>query len=728
MNRFVRWYYIGQALGWDNLPRRVWQIAKGRLGLSQRALPGGALSAEAMRRQFVDDYDPASAGERWARRGAALFGGAVGPVELAQVADDETWGQRVTHVSDQLRDGWMLMYGRHYALSGFPPEFNRDPLHDVTWPTPRHWSTYQQFDPRYDDLKCVWEASRFSWAYHLTRGHVRAPAEGLDATWWACLDAWDEQNPYGLTPNWACGQEATFRLFAWLLAATRMPAGRTAAQWDRLTQLVWYTGRHIEGNINYARSQKNNHAISEAIGMWAIGLLFPELRRAAQWRGKGLRILAAEVGRQVAADGSYVQNSINYHRVMLDDLLWAAALAGSSGTSLPAVVVERARPALAFLLEMIDPDSGQCPNYGMNDGAQVLPLSTCDYTDFRPVAQAAHYWLHGTRCFPAGPWDEKMLWLFGPESLAAEVTPRRRTPGWSAPQGGYYTFQGARCWGMTRCHAHRDRPGQADMLHLDLWYDGLNLFRDAGSYSYYCDKPLQEYFKSTAAHNTVTVDDEDQMILGPRFLWLRWTRGRVMRAELSRSGRVADFVGRHDGYTRLKPACRHTRRIVRIDDSFVVIDHLAGARGHVSTLRWRIGAADWQPQGSSWSAPLPSGRVVVDIFASDEQGALSPCVPEMLRGQIEPRVEGWESRYYADKEAVPVLRATVDRGEEHYFVTTIRYQEAGRFEDRGGPAGAVRVSRGGAHADACDSFTIAGLVDAATAEAVRDECSLILEA
>ena len=36
----------------------------------------------------------------------------------------------------------------------------------------------------------------------------------------------------------------------------------------------------IEKNIDYAYSQKNNHGMSEAIGLLTIGLLFPELQQS----------------------------------------------------------------------------------------------------------------------------------------------------------------------------------------------------------------------------------------------------------------------------------------------------------------------------------------------------------------------------------------------------------------------------------------------------------------
>ncbi len=221
--------------------------------------------------------------------------------------------------------------------------------------------------------------------------------------------------------------------------------------------------------------QGNNHALSEAAGLYTIGLLFGEFNCARQWLDYGIKALTAEIAWQVYDDGSYVQHSTNYHRVMMDDLIWAIRLGEISGRPLPQIVYDRFARAAEWLGEMVDPATGRVANYGANDGALVLPLSCCDYLDYRPIAQAAHYLLHRRRRFKGGPWDEKMLWLFGGESLESPASPPAVGKSFEAPEGGYYVLRGAKSRVMTRCHTYRNRPSQADMLKLDnlaAWQDG----------------------------------------------------------------------------------------------------------------------------------------------------------------------------------------------------------------------------------------------------------------
>src|SRR5256885_9807487 len=51
-------------------------------------------------------------------------------------------------------------------------------------------------------------------------------------------------------------------------------------------------------------------------------------------------------------------------------------------------------------------------SYGSNDGSLVLPLTLCDFTDYRPALQAANFLVYGQFCFGNGGWNEQLKWLF----------------------------------------------------------------------------------------------------------------------------------------------------------------------------------------------------------------------------------------------------------------------------------------------------------------------------
>lgn len=650
MNRFAKLWWTAKGVGWDNLPRRLLQAWRVRSGWLRRRLDPANFSEAAFSAECDSRLEDQPS--LWAGRARRLFPVASAGA-LARAADAAAWDDRVTRVAGSALAGEYLFFSHGYARLGWPPDFHLDPVGGVRWPVGEHWLGGPDSLASGRDIKLVWEASRFSLGYYFARSYARTGEARWAQAFWEMFDAWVRQNPPQLSAGWRCGQEMTFRLMAMLFAAT-VTLGSAAATDERLralSLLAWRTARQIDVNLNQARMQKNNHAIGEAAGLWTVGVLFPEFGQAGRWRRRGRGTLAAEAARQIYDDGSYVQHSLNYHRVMMDDLLWAIRLGEINGDPLPPVVLERFERAADWLAEMVDPDTGGVPNYGANDGALVLPLSTCPYADFRPVAQAAHYLLHRRRCFQPGPWDEKMLWLFGPDALDAPVRRRARRASFAAPDGGYYVLRGPDSRAMTRCHSYRDRPSQADLLHLDLWLGGHNVLRDGGTYMYNCAEPWQSYFASTAAHNTLEIDGRDQMTKGPRFLWFHWPRSRLLRFETSGDERVGFFQGEHYGYRRRAGRVVHRRSVCRIDDAYVVIDDVLGVGRHQVAIRWRLCPADWQRVGAACRAEI-AGRQV-DIVL---------CAPETMRGEIHigregPPPEGWESWHYGVKEAVPALIA-----------------------------------------------------------------------
>jgi asparagine synthase (glutamine-hydrolysing) len=418
-----------------------------------------------------------------------------------------------------------------------------------------------------------------------------------------------------------------------------------------VAMLAWHAER-IEANHHYARSQRNNHGISEGVGLYTVGLLFPELADAFRWREVGRRILEEEGLRQIAEDGGYAQHSLNYHRLLLHDYLWVMRLAELNGQTFSPSLYDRIDRASELLFQLIDPSTGHVPNYGANDGALILPLANCDYMDFRPTLQASHYLGTRSRLFPPGPWDEMLFWLFGPEALSAPLTEQTLQPV-SAAASGYYTLRGENTWAFLRCAEYRNRPSHADQLHADIWWRGVNVACDAGTYSYGEGHPWRNALSGARVHNTVTVDGRDQMIRAGRFLWLAWTQGRV-RA-VSKSPEAEYLEGEHDGYRAV--GVIHRRAVLRVAEWWIVVDDLLGEGSHEARLHWLLVDApyEFRKELGHVMLSLGPGQYGVQVWSS-----LSGGISLVRGGTEEDKTRGWRSRYYAEKE--PALSLVLNAG------------------------------------------------------------------
>src|SRR6185436_15592916 len=133
-----------------------------------------------------------------------------------------------------------------------------------------------------------------------------------------------------------------------------------------------------------------------------VGGLFGEDARAAAWRAFGRRVLDEGCERQFYPDGAYIQNSHNYHRLALQLLLWACVFAKASGDDVSPAWLSALDRSIHFLVQHQNPMDGRLPNYGANDGARPAPLSSCDFSDFRPTLQAASILVRKERLYEPG--------------------------------------------------------------------------------------------------------------------------------------------------------------------------------------------------------------------------------------------------------------------------------------------------------------------------------------
>jgi len=578
------------------------------------------------------------------------FGDFPAATLLGEITGEDGVARTLAVANDYCR-GRFLYYSRYVKDLGQPVNWLINPFTGSQHHARSHWCDYPTFSPGMGDMKDVWEPSRFACAFWLVRAYALTSDEKYAAAFWRMFENWCRQNPPNRGPNWKCGQEAAVRVFAWCFALHGFwsaKATSSALVVDMVKMLALHADR-IAGNIAYAVSQKNNHALTEAIGLLTVGMLFPQFRSAARWEATGRRILEREVRRQIYDDGSYVQHSMNYHRVMLHDCLWAVRLAELNEQPLSTELVRRVSLAGEFLQEMLDTECGGVPNYGANDGALVLPLSACDYRDYRPTVQAAHYLATRRRILANGPWDEMALWLYGTEALQSPfdkvaLTSRR------FDAGGYYTLRSADSWCMIRCHTYRDRPSHVDPLHVDLWHKGVNLLSDSGTYKYYLpDEPTMErYFKNIAAHNTIEIDGRGPLELVSRFLWLPWPKAKCLEHSEQR------WCGEHYAYARSPWHVIHRRTVeYQSDSKWVIADELRGRGRHQIVLRWHLcdGRLTADVQQRRIGIERGGARVTMLVEGPDE---MQMDVQQGVDNADD--VSGWTSHYYSQREPRPTVR------------------------------------------------------------------------
>ncbi|RXJ77992.1 hypothetical protein CRV03_03205 [Arcobacter sp. F155] len=421
------------------------------------------------------------------------------------------------------------------------------------------WNKLPDFG-EYGDIKLIWEASRFPQVYYYINAYSTTKDEKYAKQCIAQILDWIEKNPYPQGVNYKCGQEISFRVFAWINALEYFREFFTKEDEQKIVKSIYTSLLRIDANIDYAvKSVKNNHSISEAAGLFISGLIFSQFKESKYFINKGLKYLLKETSYQVYSDGSYIQHSFIYQRLTLDVLSFVMVVSKKMNYNLPIELEQRHQQMIEFLNSFIQ-ENGWLPNYGSNDGANLFPLTGDNYRDFRSSLNFASVVNRGCSLFD----DNKKLveYFFLEDKEIKELNKKIKFD-----DGGYYILKNKNFFSFLRCHSYKDRPASNDMFHLDVWSDNKNIFCDAGSYSYNTDKKFKNNFIGVVGHNTAMINNSNQMAQVLNFGYSNWTKAKCIYFDENH------FLGENYAYKKELGVVQE-RDIKLENDKIIVIDNI----------------------------------------------------------------------------------------------------------------------------------------------------------
>ncbi len=469
----------------------------------------------------------------------------------------------------------------------------------------QYWTQYERGINRISelDIKFIWEPARFGWACTLARAYHLSGDERYADAFWQYTEQFISSNPPYMGPHWSSAQEVAIRIIAlsFAIQVFKQSDRSTPDRLENLARAITFMAGRIPPTLVYARSQNNNHLITEALGLYTASTLLRDHPLAKDWHALGWHWLMVALGNQIETDGTYVQFSTNYHRLMLQAALWASAVDHLSfkKSSFPSEVLLNLEYSTRWLANILDPLTGCTPNSGHNDGADILPLTVCSFNDYKPVVYASMQAFLGIKMQDKGPWNELSHWLgishWPIKSQENILTYHEQIISNEIPIRQPYVLvnQVANSWAVIHACHYRTRPAHADQLHTDIWWRGLNLALDPGTYLYNDVPPWDNSLTSSFVHNTVTVDGKEFMQRVGRFLFLNWAQAHVLDYHYDPENRSHTLTASHNGYRNL--GITHSRTITTFQDGhWEVDDHLDGPPGQSHTIRLHWLLPDWE--------------------------------------------------------------------------------------------------------------------------------------
>jgi uncharacterized heparinase superfamily protein len=403
---------------------------------------------------------------------------------------------------------------------------------------------------------------------------------GLDLAHAGHEEAWRR-----LTTSWiaecAPGEDAAEvtarRVLNWIYAGQRFGA------LDAVADSLARQAEHVRANLAPAR----NHRTLELYALLIAGLAFPELDT--------LDFALTELDRNLATDfhpdGVHREASTHYHAIALRSFVGARANLRRHGLAPPEGFDDGVARAQAFLAHCTRPDG------------TIPALSDADTGDYSALLPEAPPTERNASFRDGGYHVQRSGWDADARFLIFDCGP--------LGDGGH---------------------GHYDLLSFEAHGDGRPLVLDPGRGSYSEAPPnRRRWFRSTAAHNTVTVDGLDQT---------PYTRGRphgptAQGRLLERTGTVLAGEARSPAYEAV-----HTRRITFVDERrWVIEDELRGDREHRYDLRFHLppgGDVDLRIEGAEtittepgWIAPRYGEYLDAPVVSAVAHGTHARFVTEL---------------------------------------------------------------------------------------------------
>lgn len=463
-----------------------------------------------------------------------------------------------------------------------------------SWPK-LHASKYSSFyaedfsTPAYrvhGDIKRAWELNKHLHFVDAAASYFHTRDDRLDNELCAQLADWIEKHPYPIGVGWSEPLIVAHRAISWIIAYN---LGCLSKEVRRLSTSLYIHGYDLTKRLERSLSGWNsNHIIGELAALYLIG----ESIGVERWKQLALDELERELQKQVADEVHYEQSS-SYHRYVLEFI----ALVWLADQQREGWLTDKILKMIDYLRAIALSD-GTLPLLSDQDGAKVWVRNP-----YRPV---------------------ELLDL-----VPCESPPTSR----AFHDAGYYVMRYANhvlifdCGPIGMKGKQLSTHGHSDLLSFVLSVFGKPFIVDIGSGTYTEDKELHDYFRSTAGHNTVTVDGEDQC--GLSRTWTMKKHPRHWLLEWRSSDQEDSVCGGHDGFYPLM----HERRIVmkKLKAPLIqVTDIISGNGKHEVRARMHLHPDVHARSISETRVELRNNNALLDVELHDGSTSCSLAIREGL--------------------------------------------------------------------------------------------------
>ncbi len=408
--------------------------------------------------------------------------------------------------------------------------------------------------PKYKqvDVKYTWEFNRHQFLTYLGFAYYYTKDERYAKEFKHLIIDWIKSNPPLRGINWYSGLEISIRLITWIFTLYFFDDSKEINNEEFFKKIFISLFQHAYYLKYFYTRSSFNHTVGDLFGIYFFSKIFKELKPIKKWENYFFKKFKKQIYLQTRLDGTNIEQSVNYHRFVLEFFSLFLILNPNALDQAEREIIEK---MYNYLLFSIKPNKS-FPLIGDLDDGKVLLLTFHNKNPFNILLNLGSILFQRENLKNLSETIEiPSILLLGIEGYKTfnnlkSQEPRKkikyfRNAGYAIMRNNWtskanYIFVDNGNFGPKSAgHSH------SSISNFVFSHKGKDIIIDSGTYTY--NKSLNErnLFRSSKAHNVLTINSENQAKLGTYFAW--GTKPKIKRSFKENNG-LFELTCYHDGY------------------------------------------------------------------------------------------------------------------------------------------------------------------------------------